>query len=499
MFFFVALLLLVLISVYYKWAFNYWKKCGVPYVEPSIPFGNVQALITSKLYVGEHLKNAYLLLKGLGHKHAGMYLLSWPRYLPIDTDIIKHILINDFHNFNDRGFYYNEKGDPLSANLFSLGGERWRILRTKLSPAFTGAKLKLMFDNLLHCGYQLQDAVEDMCVTGSELELKELSICYSINVIGLCAFGLDCNCFINPSSEFKTIGKKVFDYTSWYRRLKMSFAFAMPNLALAMGLEVFGDTYTKFFTNVVKETIEYRKKYNVTRKDLIQSLINFQNESNESDWSKHSLEELAAQVFIFFSAGFETTSTTLCLCLFELSLNNDVQENVRKEILSTLEKNGNEISFDVIAEMKYMTQVVEETLRKYPPTAFIGRKCIADYKIPNTDVILNKGMYVDISILGIHHDPEFYPKPEQFDPERFSEENKLKRTSCTYLPFGGGPRTCIGMRFAVMQIKVALTLLLKQYQFSVHHKTTIPVELEPYSFTLVPKSGIYVNAIKIIK
>ncbi|KAF5304861.1 hypothetical protein FQR65_LT07878 [Abscondita terminalis] len=485
-----AIFILIASYIYHKWSFTYWSKRRVPFVQPTIPFGNIQALITSKLYVGVHLKNAYSLLKSLGHKHAGMYLLSWPRYLPIDTKLIKHILIQDFDYFNDRGFYHNEKDDPLSANLFSLGGERWKNLRSQLSPAFGTGKLKFMFDSLLQCGYQLQEAMEEMMMkTNKIIEVRELSICYSINVIGLCAFGVDCNCFKNPNSDFRKFGKKVFDYTSWFRRLKMCFAFAMPNLALRIGVKVFGKDYTDFFTRLVKETIEHREKHGVVSKDLIQLLIEL-----KSKWNGNvTMEELAAHVFIFFSAGFETSSTSLSFCLFELGMNPNIQDRVRKEIVLTLSKNQGVLTYESIWDLKYTQQVIEETLRKYPPVAFIGRKCVKDYNIPGTDVVLERGMYVDVSILGIHRDPEFYPEPENFDPDRFSKENKISRSFCTYLPFGEGPRTCIGMRFAMTQLKVALIILLKKYEFSVHRKTNVPIEFEPYSFTLLPKTEILMN------
>lgn len=86
-----------------------------------------------------------------------------------------------------------------------------------------------------------------------------------------------------------------------------------------------------------------------------------------------------------------------------------------------------------------------ETLRKYPPVPFISRRCLKDYIIPNTDVEIEKGIEVLIPILGLHRDPEYYPEPEKFIPERFSDEEKQIRFPFTYLPFGEGPRMCIGI------------------------------------------------------
>lgn len=95
-------------------------------------------------------------------------------------------------------------------------------------------------------------------------------------------------------------------------------------------------------------------------------------------------------------------------------------------------------------DMTYLDQVFSETLRKYPPVPVLTRQCNKEYKVHKTNIIIEKGVDVYISILGIHNDPEFYPNPSIFDPERFSEESKQTRPGFTWLPFGEGPRICIG-------------------------------------------------------
>jgi cytochrome P450 family 6 len=88
--------------------------------------------------------------------------------------------------------------------------------------------------------------------------------------------------------------------------------------------------------------------------------------------------------------------------------------------------------------------LVSEYLRKYPPKAYLLRKCTTDYKIPDSDVTIEKDVGVVVPVMGIHHDPEYYPNPEEFDPERFNQANKRSRPQYSYLPFGEGPRNCIG-------------------------------------------------------
>lgn len=119
----------------------------------------------------------------------------------------------------------------------------------------------------------------------------------------------------------------------------------------------------------------------------------------------------------------------------------------------------------------------------YPPAPVLNRVCTADYNIPNTDVILSAGTKVFISVLGIHRDAEYYPEPNKFNPENFSEENIAKRPQFTYLPFGEGPRMCIGLRFGLMQAKTGLSMLLNNYRF-------LPVADEKYNFNFNPKSFV---------
>jgi len=253
--------------------------------------------------------------------------------------------------------------------------------------------------------------------------------------------------------------------------------------------------------------VEYREKNNIVRNDFMQLLIDLKNNIKNGDNGDHgssqhdgkglTMEEIAAQAFVFFIAGYETSSTTMTYCLFELALNQDVQDKVRQEVNAVLEKYDGKLTYDAIMEMKYMRQVIDETLRKYPPVPLLNRKCVEDYQIPETDLTIERNTAVIISVLGLHHDAEYFPDPENFDPDRFTEENKSKIKPFTYLPFGEGPRNCIGIRFGVMQAKVGLAVLLKNYKFSLNTKTQIPLQVNPFSFILSPLKDIWLNVTKI--
>lgn len=132
-------------------------------------------------------------------------------------------------------------------------------------------------------------------------------------------------------------------------------------------------------------------------------------------------------------------------------------------------------------------------MRKYAPTAVLSRKVNEDYRIPGTDIVLDKGTAVIIPVHGIHYDPEFYPDPEKFDPDRFSSEEKMKRDPMTFLAFGEGPRTCIGSKFAYMQARIALVTLLSNFEFSIGSKTAVPAEISKTAFLLTPQGDMFLQ------
>lgn len=127
----------------------------------------------------------------------------------------------------------------------------------------------------------------------------------------------------------------------------------------------------------------------------------------------------------------------------------------------------------------------------------MNRVCTKDYKVPNNDVTINKGTSILISTLGIHHDPEYYPNPDKFDPDRFTEDNKCNRPTFTFLPFGEGPRICIGQRFGLMQTKIGISLLLHEFKFLPSEESSYKLTLEPTSVILGTKEVVKLKVLKL--
>lgn len=440
------------IILYYKSAFSYWKKRNIANPKPRLFFGNSQNPIARKSATFEHLKSIYDKMKAQKYDYCGIYVFSTPAYIPLNPEYVKHIMSKDFTHFVDRGMYYNERDDPLSAHLLSLEGQKWKNLRVKLTPTFTSGKMKIMFTILQDCGNQLLDAMEKL--SRKPLDIKEICACYTTDIIGSCAFGLDCNSFAETESDFRKYGKKSFEL-SVQNVLRIIFCTVFPKAAKKIGVKLINPQVSDFFIGIIEATLKYRKEKAIVRNDFLQLLIDLKQAE------ELTLEEVAAQAFLFFLAGFETSSTTMSSCLYELARNEEIQNKVREEVVQAFFRNDGKLTYESLAEMKYLGQTIDgerltninniiltelilETLRLYPSVPLIQRVCTKDYNIVGTDAILEKGTKVFLPVFALQRDPEFYPDPEKFDPDRFSDENKLGRHPFTYLPFGDGPRVCIG-------------------------------------------------------
>ncbi|KRT82367.1 cytochrome P450 [Oryctes borbonicus] len=487
-----------LLVLYIKRSHTYWSRLNVPTAgRPHPIFGHVENPLSVKRGLAVRIKDCYDEFKRRQKKHGGIYLLAQPIYMPIDAELIKNILIKDFPHFLGHGFKFNEKVNPLAMNLLGFDGEKWKNMRTKLTPTFTSGKMKGMFKTLLDCGVPMIDHIDKLVLNGETLDIREIVSCYTTDIIGSCAFGLDCNSFKDPNAEFRTYGRKHMAPS--FRTLLLQFSlFMLPDkIANLLPIKVVRADIEKFFISTIRDVLDYRTMNNSNRNDFIELFLEIQEKAKVDGTKMMTVEEISAQAFIFFIAGFETSSTTMTFCLHELAFNQDIQDKLRHEIRETYKKNDGELTYDAIMGMKYLDKVINETLRKFPPVAILERVCSADYIVPNTDLTLKAGTKVFISALGLHRDPEYYPEPERFDPERFSEENKAKRPHCSFIPFGEGPRICIGLRFGMMQIKTGLSMLLNDYRIFPDKEEEYNIEFDPRSFVSMKKGKVMLRVEKI--
>jgi len=488
----------VILGLYYYLTstFDFWKTRGIRGPQPIPGLGNFKDVMTNKTSVGNYLTELYNTYKS--DRMIGIFARKSPVLVIKDPDLIKDVLIKDFSVFATRGFPTFKKAEPLSQHLVALEPKRWRPLRTKLSPVFTSGKLKEMFSLISECADRLVQYMEEVASKNEPVECRELTAKYTTDVIGSCAFGIEMNALSNEESEFRKMGRKLFNPTLM-NILRMRFRTIFPWFYEMLGYILPQQEITKFFTRVIVETMDYREKNNITRNDFIDTLRELKKHPDKLGDIDLTDNLLASQAFVFFAAGFETSSTTISNALYELAINQNIQDNLRKEIDEIYTKHGGDITYDIIKKMDYLDKVFKETLRKYPPGTVLMRESMSSYTFDGTNVSIPKGLKVWIPIYSIHRDPDFYPKPDVFDPERFREEAVQNRHPMVYLPFGDGPRNCIGARFAVYQTKLGLVKLLRHYKVETCEKTQIPYINDPKAFLLAPLGGIHLKIVKVIR
>lgn len=196
-------------------------------------------------------------------------------------------------------------------------------------------------------------------------------------------------------------------------------------------------------------------------------------------------------------AGFSTVSLTLSFATHAIAVHPHIQEKLFDEIQETKEKlNGKPLTYEVLQKMKYLDMIMSETLRKWSQVPSSDRYVNKPYVIENYNghkVQLNVGDAIQYPIHALHMDPKYFPNPTEFDPERFSDENKHNIIPGTYYPFGVGPRSCIASRFALMECKAVLYHLVSEFHVEKCDKTQHPLKIRKSPAVIDAEKGFWVR------
>lgn len=296
-------ILVILFSIVYFWIrkrFSTFEKYGFPHVKPEFPYGNMKN-VRKTVSIAERVQELYEKFKSSAPAF-GMYLFINPNVVLTDLDAVKNVLVKDFDHFHNRGLYSNPKDDPLTGHLFLLEDQPWKNMRVKLTPTFTSGKMKMMFDTLVDISSHMLEYLEIKFPASTfDTDMKEVLAKYTTDVIGNVAFGLEMNSIKDENSQFRTMGKKLFDPTTTpiSRALFLS---SFRKLGRKLKLKIIPQDLAAFFMDTVTQTVDYRIKNNIERNDVMNMLIKLMQEG-DSEGGKITLNDLAAQCFVFFIAG----------------------------------------------------------------------------------------------------------------------------------------------------------------------------------------------------
>ncbi|XP_018304776.1 cytochrome P450 9e2-like [Mycetomoellerius zeteki] len=472
-----------------KFKSSYFEQLKIPHVRPIPILGNMAPFVFRRMCHMELQQKMYNLFSNA--KFFGFYDFMMPMFVIRDPDLISTIAVKQFDNFCDHHGFVNETLDPIAGrNLFNMKGDHWREMRKLLSPSFTSSKMKMMFGLICQCAENFSNFVVTQTEDAKTYDMKNLFSRYTNDTVATCAFGIEVDSFKNPNNEFFLLGKEALNFDGW-----LAFKFLMhrnfPQLAKLIKLRMFGPKVENFFKDIVATTVKIRDEQGIVRPDMIQLMM----ESRKKNGPEYDINEMTAQAFVFFLAGFDTIATAMCFMTHEIGVNPDVQGRLREEIDDVLRQTNGKPTYEAINCMKYLDAVIHEALRLYPIVSFLDRKCVKETKLPSATpdgepITLKPGDSIWIPSFSLHRDPKYYPHPDKFDPDRFLNGDV---DNSVYMPFGIGPRICIGNRFALMQAKVMLFYLLWRCDLEPDIKTRIPMLFNKKMFLMMADGGFWLK------
>jgi cytochrome P450 len=530
---------ILLASVLLLFLWNIWERkrkmswfqsIGIPSDPPSLLFGNLGKIQEKGMHacIDEWTKKYGKLF--------GFYEGPRPVLVVSDVDMIKQILVKEFSSLRGRKVFVLNSQDDKFANMFFTQGPRWKRLRVLAAPTFSALKMKEMSPLINLTVDQLMDVAADISAGGKPFDIHELFQRLTLDTIACCAFGLDINSLKDPNTMFLRKCRQLFSSFEVRRPLfkfLIPFAMVFPDFFgyIRPYVRPFIPFMIRWFHNAAAEIIKQRKADKSDRLDFIQLMLDAEEADqnpddlsmtlddpdgstiktpaqdiikdgsaeaktkNQSAQGKKTLtmEEMQAQCALFLLAGYETTSTALGFIAYELALNPDVQEKVYKEIIKHFPEEGPRPHYTSVSNLPYLDMVLSEVLRLHT-FAQLGtnRQCSEPCVI--SGLPFRVGDCVQINIAAVHQDQEIWgpEDPALFVPERFLPERKENRHPMAWLPFGAGPKNCIGMRFAILEIKVTLVRLLKSYVIKSCDKTEVPLSKHKQG-VMSPANGVWVT------
>ncbi|XP_049839113.1 cytochrome P450 6k1-like [Schistocerca gregaria] len=498
------LLLLPLLYWYTTRHFSLWKRLGVPHMKPTLVVGNMGGVVTGRQHMGEPIYECYL--RAGDEPFMGMFAFDQPLLMVKDPDLVGRVLASDFSSFYRLNFTLPETDDSVGGrSIFAANGPRWKTLRSVMTPGFTSGKMKRMFQLVEECGRDLVEHLTAATKEDSNVEVQELMACYTTDAVCSTFVGTKGGALQDPKAPMRESLKRIMR-DDLVGQLAQAMSFLAPKLFEKLNISVIRKEFEEFLYKTTEETMAYRKKNGIVRDDSIDMLMRVRDGQTDASTRlrdetgqefRFDQKDVVAQVLTFLMAGFETSASTMVFTLYELALNQELQQRIRQQVKEVAAKHGS-ITYEAVAEMTDLNNAVSEALRMYPVVNFLDRRSTRDYKIPGTSVVLPKDTGVVISVLGLHYDPRYWQRPHHFIPDRFSEENSKGRPNYTYLPFGDGPRQCIGMRMGLMQVRLGLAHILSNFVVGPTVHTPVPLPLDPKTFLRRPLGPLLLSFQKLV-
>ncbi|CAG5135695.1 unnamed protein product, partial [Candidula unifasciata] len=389
--------------------------------------------------------------------------------------------------YNTVFYFYFSRSRPrktfssIKYSLTTATGDRWRRARHVTSPMFTASRMKLILKHVGDSAETLTQLIRQKAAKSQLIPLKPIAGKFSTEVIARIAFGVETHAVSEQETEFAYYARKFLNLDSKFQDIVEKVYQYFPQIDQVLRFLKFNSDFVdenadEYFVKILNSTIEERKRKNQAGekvRDLLDMLIKAgvtddDPKLKDTDARAITHNEILGNSTILILAGVETVSISFQSILYCLAVHEDIQEKVIAEIDQVFPK-GTTVDYEQLKELKYTEQVINECLRLFPLLSTVLR--IAAETVTYGNITIPKGTYVLICLGEIMKDPTHWPDPEKFDPDRFSPENKAGRDPLAFVPFGYGPRICLGMRLAMMELKTIMVYLFREFRFTLSDRT----------------------------
>ncbi|XP_023237849.1 cytochrome P450 3A8-like isoform X2 [Centruroides sculpturatus] len=438
------------------------KRYGIPGPKPNFFFGNLIEFNKERNRCTEEWLKRY-------GKVYGFYLGGKPFLVCNDIEFLKLILIKDTYNFCNRDTLLPNFGfphDQCKNMLPVLADQKWKNLRRILNTCFTTRKIKMMSTLMSSPIKVFQENVEKH--GDQPFDISEMCKKLLFDIVCTSAFGVSTNVQNNETNKFvKSIETALFaDSTDILAGITICFPEIGPIYTFLQHKidslkHVLNLPCLKLIYETCQKIVTSRKKLHSHPPDLLQTLIDAEDETLV-EMKKLPDNFVIANAMLFMVVAYQTTSSTIRLCIKHLTNNPSIQQKVREEIRNNISSNV-DIQYSDLINFQLLDQVISETLRLSPfPIVSVNRVCAEDYRYKN--ITIPKGCTIAIPIQVLQNDPAYWIEPDKFNPYRFSFEEQQKIDSVIYQPFGAGQRICIAQRLAKTIMKLVLANLIRSFK-----------------------------------
>jgi cytochrome P450 len=394
----------------------------------------------------------------------GFFVVNHPDY-------VKYILQDHNSNYVKGGPINNLKL-LVGEGLLTSEGSFWRRQRRLAQPAFHRQRLGLLASAMTDATAEMLERWQTFTAGNQPFDVAAEMMRLTLIIVSRTLFGA------NVSGDTATVSQALTKSLKYVRQRSLS-AFPLPaHWPLPRNLQF--QHARRDLDAIVYRFIEERRRSGRDHGDLLSMLMLAKDEETGEAMDD---EQLRDEVMTIFLAGHETTANALSWTFYLLSLHPDVERRMHAEVAEVL---GDRIpTVEDLPRLSYTRQVLDESMRLYPPAWLISRSPIQDDQIGGYTIAAGESIF--ISPYTMHRNPAYWDNPEGFDPERFTPEKQAARPRLAYFPFGGGPRICIGNNFALMEAQLILAMVSQRYRL--HLVPGHPVAPQPI-ITLRPRYGI---------